>query len=219
MPAVNMPEEALPALQVLAELDDNVWESLRLFLNDEKIYKYGELIEKAENAVPTLRGDKIRMLLTLGFSIKDFLEEEKASEELVIDAVWGSACETKALAKLSDEQRDKVPARLHALVSGPAVSIICKVRSVANDNDFSFQKSRILTELRPVFGASAKDKPVTFALTHSLKLVYLKNGERKEMFVAMDDDDIESIHEQLVRAKEKALTLRKMMSDLGESVL
>ncbi len=109
--------------------------------------------------------------------------------------------------------KDGVPAqsreRLTKLLSSEPLSTNVKALHLQQDHERAFLRSRILTDARPVFGASVKNPPVTILITHMLKLSYFEEGRTHDFYVALDADDITNLKETLARAEDKAASLTK----------
>jgi hypothetical protein len=77
-----------------------------------------------------------------------------------------------------------------------------------SDVERAFCDARILTDLRPIFGGEV-DAPKAMIIVHTLKLSYhdAATGKHEELFVAIDDEDIEKLKRILERAERKAKSL------------
>jgi hypothetical protein len=79
--------------------------------------------------------------------------------------------------------------------------------------------SRLITDFRPVFDASATSPPSGTVICHQLKLTYQEVGGAKEIFLSLDLEDIEKLLRSLARAKEKDQSLRVFAAKNGMAVL
>ncbi len=75
--------------------------------------------------------------------------------------------------------------------------------------------TRILTDLRPIFSEDTEQKPSAAVIIHMLKLAYHEGETTKDIFVALDSQDIQSLREQLDRAERKARGLLSVFDLAG----
>ncbi len=73
-----------------------------------------------------------------------------------------------------------------------------------------FGHARILSDIRSVFTASADSIAGGF-IVHNLTIHYFHNGDHKEFFVALDNDDLNVLKEAIQRAEQKTGHLKAML--------
>jgi hypothetical protein len=93
-----------------------------------------------------------------------------------------------------------------------SLGVTSKVLGVITDHDHVYCRSRVLTDIRPVFSTSVSDPPAALVVVHTLRLTYHSGGETHGFYVALDAADLEDIREQLDRAVEKEKSLRAMLA-------
>ena len=74
-----------------------------------------------------------------------------------------------------------------------------------------FQSTRIVTDLRPVFGLDSGLDVKGLMVVHTLKIEYFADEGTRETYISMDDDDMAQLRRALDRAKEKAEVLRALI--------
>jgi hypothetical protein len=72
--------------------------------------------------------------------------------------------------------------------------------------------ARIISDIRPVFGDSVEELPVSAVITHTLKLGYDEMREHKEFFIVLDEADLDALQDVLERAKVKGDTLTEVLN-------
>lgn len=136
-------------------------------------------------------------------SQEDFLQGIVDSEELAIP----------------DGQKAEFKERLKQSLELTSLAITAKVNDVRGDHEHTFTAARILTDLRPIFEydniSSSIGKPAATVINHMLKIEYLKGHELKEMFFALDTQDITDLRAVLRRADSKALALKALIEKAG----
>lgn len=116
--------------------------------------------------------------------------------------------------KLPHSEREQFKEKLRTLLSSEFFSIVAKAYDLATE-ERTFCTARILTDLRPVFGARVEDGPQAMVVLHTLKLVYHEGSKRhEEFFVALDADDLKALRKVIDRAEAKADTLRPAVRDI-----
>jgi len=115
----------------------------------------------------------------------------------------------------SGGDRTAFDAHLAQLLELRALEITGKAAGVLGDNPQLFCAARTLSEIRPVFRERGLE-PNAAVIVHHLKLVYHEGPEadRKELFIAMDKEDLTALRNVLDRAiakHEKLVTLVKKL--------
>jgi len=98
------------------------------------------------------------------------------------------------------------------------LKITMKAMGVMVDQDHIFSHARILTDIRPVFNNNG-DSVDAAVIVHNLRIHYVENSDRKDFYVALDTNDIQSLREVLDRADAKAKCLQGLMKTSGVSYL
>jgi len=117
----------------------------------------------------------------------------------------------------SEEAVNRFKERLAHLLSIRTLQITVKAFDVLTEHERTFSKARVLTDIRPVFGDSTNSSPEAAIIIHMLSIGFLKNGERGEFVVALDNKDIQRLIEALERAKAKTESLKSTISSTGIS--
>jgi hypothetical protein len=94
-----------------------------------------------------------------------------------------------------------------------SLGVPAKALGVLTDHDHVYQRSRILTDVRPVFTASASEPPAALLTVHTLRVTYRSSRSSEEtegFFVALDTADLEELRTQIDRALEKERTIKAL---------
>lgn len=111
----------------------------------------------------------------------------------------------------SEEDRQRLRDRLTLLLDLDLLNVVAKSTVLLINHQRFMREAQILTDIRPIFGARAEDPPTAAVLVHTLKVSYFENNEFKDFFVALDAEDVRRLRELLVRAEEKAGSLRSVL--------
>jgi hypothetical protein len=143
-----------------------------------------------------------------GLSIDDFVDELR------------TAIEATGKAELRPAEWPAFEAAITEALSGEnALAISSKARSVMGEYPRVYCSARILTDLRPVFKSDVEKEPAAFVVMHTLKIIYHENEEHREIFIAVDADDLGDLAIQLERAVKKESSLKALSADKGLTIL
>jgi hypothetical protein len=105
--------------------------------------------------------------------------------------------------------------RLYTLASNPSVTRLAKAFMVYGEYPNLLHTSAITNDIRPVFDG-APEKGVTGAMiVHTLKLDYHSAKGREELYVALDDNDLEDLGEAVERAKRASRAVARFIESAG----
>jgi phytoene dehydrogenase-like protein len=111
----------------------------------------------------------------------------------------------------------EVPAfedRLAKLLAITPLGITSKARILKSEYERKFCTARILTDARPVYTESPSSPPSAVMIMHSLRVTFHDDtGAMRETYIAMDDDDLETMRELVDRAEEKSKSLRSVFEN------
>ena len=221
--SVRFKKEAYPAFKALTEPGEEAWSHFVKALTESypSILGYEELLSHLMlQSIKPFTPELIRLIIGLGESIYGLADDMGCTTHGALEVAISSLTkDADFIAWIGQENFAKIPTRLSSLVSTDAVFAITRIEDVIKDADYLFGKCRILTELRPVFGRSVEEDPIAYSINHSLKIAYSKDFEQREFFVSLSDERLASLAEQIARAKSKSVTLRKMLTAEGKSIL
>lgn len=89
---------------------------------------------------------------------------------------------------------------------GPLKSI-AKAVTLQRDANRLFCGARVISDIRPVFGTDVASDAVGAVICHTLKLGYHEEGHHKEIFVVLDEEDLDTMSTVIERARIKSKTL------------
>ncbi len=128
-------------------------------------------------------------------------------------------CEAlRAEGVMPGEREEQFKDRLATILAVEALSVVAtKAQELRTEFERTFCDARIITDMRPVFGGNVEDAPTAMIIVHTLKLGYhdTNSSEHKELFIALDNEDMGKLAEQLVRASKKEKTLKTRLEAAG----
>ena len=75
--------------------------------------------------------------------------------------------------------------------------------------------SKVISDIRPIFGFNVNEKPKAAVIVHQLHLHYHQGDEKemhKDIYMALDNDDLQNLKETIERAQLKTKILHLMIS-------
>lgn len=117
-----------------------------------------------------------------------------------------------------DDPGSRLTMRIESLLNCDFVRLRSKASYVASEHERLFVSAQILTDLRPLFndGVSGNPEPEGALLTHTLSLhIVRSDGRHDNLYVVLDDNDLESLGQVIKRAKRKADSLKDKLEESG----
>ena len=116
---------------------------------------------------------------------------------------------------LRDERLGIYKELLTTLLSISSFTEFVKATDLITEHQNILLETRIISDIRPIFGADVTDPPLGALIIHTLKICYSNFGQVNEFFITIDEADIEKFIKVLKRAKDKGETLRNTLDKGG----
>jgi hypothetical protein len=110
------------------------------------------------------------------------------------------------------EEVSRLQSNLENLLQAPSISLGAKATNLLFQNERSLISSRVVTDIRPVFGID-NDEIGGALIIHTLKLEFFSDGTetRQVFYISLDTSDIDQMIRNLERAKRKTLKLQALL--------
>jgi hypothetical protein len=213
MPIVTeIPERYKNGLSQVNELDETTFEELLSALAvAQPAFNSKAVASHVAKIVNKIAPADIENLVTAILSLYSFRHYYDVSvEELVRNLTQAMETSGDPKLKLNGDQ-DKFQSRLSRLLNIEALGVPSKALDLLHEYPYTFCHTRILTDIRPIFGPQTDVAPRAALIAHVLRISYHEGRELKEFYVAMDDGDIKSLRDALDRADDKAKSLRSVL--------
>lgn len=216
MPITRIPDRYRPGVVKIIELDDHkaseLEETLAACLPTPGFKQFLSAVQsRLKNWKPEDLHAILRSLYSLSLAVAD---EEISVDEFVIQLTSVMRCSDQTDLRISEETEVAFSSHLKKLLSVESLTLAAKALGLRGDYQRSYCDSRILTDIRPIFG-SPTEKPVGAFVEHTLKIEYHENGEHKEFYVVLDNGDLGKIRKVLDRAESKAAALKSIIRESG----
>src|SRR5581483_3607269 len=125
-----------------------------------------------------------------------------------VEEFAGEVAESPDLTDVSPDKRGDLKSFLIRLLGLRPIFVGQNAFSLIYDNERVLSQTRIISDLRPVYGPRVEEGPAGAIVVHTLKFEYQTISGPTEFFLALTLEDIESLLSTLQRAKEKDSNLR-----------
>lgn len=221
MEELQIPDKFKPGFEQLVSIDSKTVEEL---INALRQASPSLLIEDLASVVASqvqvLTEQTVADIIEALISLYNFRDYSGTSIDNLIEGISQAVQDDEDLPDISDEQKKELEQRLATFLEFDGVlSVTSKAIDVVRDHERIFTRSRILTDMRPIFESDLEKGPAGIAIVHMLKIEYADLEGKHEFFVALDSIDLEQLREQLDRADKKAKAIGLMLNKANISYL
>lgn len=217
MTSLYIPDEYKEGFNSLGSLDhENFTKLIRLLNEAETAASSSALID----SVSAKFNEDVKHQIVSILEAVTVLDEYRSSDDLDVEDIIEQSYEAILELDVVENEKDaqQICERLKQLIDvDGSIAVTSKTFDLKTDYEKIFLHSRIINDVRPVFGKDCSEKPKGMLITHALKIIYRDIEGNKEIYVSLDMDDIVQILGQINRAIEKSNSLEKMFEELGIS--
>lgn len=149
----------------------------------------------------------IQALVSLYYIEEDFERKDEFAEEIV-EAIEESDSE---ILSLPENDRERFKQQLIEFLDIDSLRTASKALFLLHEYERVFCDARVMTDIRPIFGANPDESPKAALIVHTLKLNYHDATGLKEFYISMDSDEMDELMFALDRADQKAKSLRTVL--------
>lgn len=206
-----IPKDERPLLALIAGLEDEQALELSGALSTASDELGGdELVQHVIDGSPSVEADDVRRILKTVRQVASAREVLEVQPDVFLDDIaegMGKIEEDEH--RLDETQQHRLRDRLTALTESPAMEIHAKARSLQQDQENTFCRARIISDLRPVFGSDVRQSPKAVLVAHMLRITYHhgSRGTLQDLFLTLRTEDLEQLSELIERARLKADSL------------
>ncbi len=214
MASFRIPPAHRDGLSDLLALDEDSKQKLLSALGDTGAVSKPDDLSKRASSLSNLPLETVSSIVTVLVSLNAL----RTQVGRTADEVAGQVCDAivqsgdKELT-LTSENREQFCGYLAKLLEARSLAVSSKVVDVWSEHEHAFCSARVFTDLRPVFGGEQDDTLVATGVVHMLKLSYHEPNAIKEIYVALDDDDIEDLRDALDKASIRSEGLRALLQE------
>ncbi len=204
-----VPERQCAGLQAFVDYTDDEFESILNALAETPPTLY--MSKLAEGVAASSGTDEARIRGTLQALAGVYLLLENAAvDELVEDVCRAVGEVDDEKLRFDDSQNERFRTRLRRILAlENPVGITAKASSVMMQHPHLYCRSRIISEVRPIFHVDASEPPAAAMVAHTLCIRYHQGKDTKEFYVALDSEDLGNLQASLARAIKKEESLKQ----------
>jgi hypothetical protein len=205
--SIRVPKTGRPVLKRLADLGDERAQSLAEKLDNGHFRSLAALVDAVKLAVGADWGeDDADALVTHLLSMSTLRTSHGFGAEALADHL------TKELgAELKQPDRKILSNRLAGLLGARGFAALAKAVDIAQESDRLLHVSRVITDIRPVFGDEGAAPPMGAIVMHTLRLDYFERSEVKSISFNLNSRDLAQLKRAIERAQEKESTLSGLL--------
>lgn len=205
---VWIPPEVREALLVLNKLGDTQFDALVEAVSGRPISMYPNEKSWWPRHVEGINDEILSQSLQSALALRWLATEH--DDEGAADAMSEIIRSTAKDGELAEEDSLKLRQRVEKLVSIPSFVASSRAFVLSMSNPHCLIKSRVFTDIRPVFLNSSSVDLSGAVILHKMQLSF--SGPEDDVFVTMDARDLRRLIEQLQRALLKGITLVETLS-------
>lgn len=207
----KLSKEFLNGIEALITLDENSFQNMIRVISELKAGTGPKNFRKqVEESLP---GSKIDYLSSALYSLGDFYASEKKTLEDTVNELNQSYWLGKESTQRETDELLLVNRLKLILEHYASFKTTFKAISLLTENDRLFRESRIITDVRLMFSEQLEESISNAVIVHQLKLSTLSNGKKEELYLSLDDSDLETLKETLDRAIKKGEKIRSDFHD------
>lgn len=214
MAELTFPEEYRDGFVAIRALEEDQVRELVTALEDEPAtFNRAELQRRLEAKTSVPSGDLASILdaLISLYALRDSVDEElPVFVEVIGGMIDGSHIEELEFA--NEEERQHFEANLLQLLGIDSLDIAARASDILYERERTIHgKPRIFTDIRPIFEVGPEPSPRGAAIVHTLKISYHEDRRVRELFVALDTENVNELIDVLERANSKAEALKRSL--------
>lgn len=209
MPIKFIPDHARPGMIAIRQLTDTHIAEVRAAVNAGA--KGGANADALFRTIESTTGDQgisraLQSLYTYRFST------ESAVDQLAADVTNVMLGHDDADVRLPADEAQSFRDHLQDLLSIDSLSETVKAEQLAFEHANIYYHSKVVTDIRPVFGDDISAAPHACILSHNLHIHYVtKTGDHHDLVVGMDSDDFKDLQSSIDRAHRKTRSLTQLL--------
>jgi hypothetical protein len=146
-------------------------------------------------------------------SIYSLRTEESLKNSEIVEGFSEAISNDDAFLPLSNEELENFKHRLNKLLAiDGSISISSKAIGLLQEYAHIFLKSRIVTDIRPIFKSEIKEGIAGALVVHTLKIEYQDASGLREFYVALDSNDVKNLQAQLSESIAESNVIQSMLN-------
>lgn len=208
MPTTVLPEWVIASLTQLGNMPEKEYRALLRILGSGTSTLSTSAVAKslAENSQLDIEDADMLLHALVGLAGMGY------AQDITGDKLAGQVTVSPELDQVSIDT-NTLADRIARLIDGSPLRLLGKARDLKSEHAHIFLDGRVITDIRPIFGVEDDGQPEGALLSHTLKLEFIRDqGEVEHFYLTLDEDDLDKLNALIRRAKQKATSLRSVLS-------
>ncbi len=216
---LSIPKEDRKPLIDLFLLDPAKREAfLEIIKDPANVPHMGDFVKHLQHMTKVNEHEAEQMILAL-FRIYALIDTTHETIDSLVSVFMDTFKEfdDKKVKQASDENIKSFQEFLKKMLSlHDSLGVRAKAYRLLPDQQHLFIRSEIYSDIRPVFRPDNPDiKPSAAVIIHSLKITYRESGKKQEIYLGLDSEDLQQLHDTVERGIKKHETLKTMITGCG----
>jgi len=213
MPIVHyIPESFKEGFKEILSFDDNEFEAIQNALSSiSSVLSFRSLVERISELNKRDYVNLQDIFNSVG-SLSQFLEKDNVKE--LVETISDISVENEIV---ESKNKKTFEERLLFLLENKQIFCATRGQNLLAEFGNVFINTRIVTDIRPIFNINVDESPEGGMIIHNLSIHYHSDAEavHKDIYFALDSDDIKMLKDALDRAEKKEGSLRHIFEKSG----
>jgi hypothetical protein len=211
---LQIPIEDIPALKTVRALPNTSVDALIKALRSASLSAdTDEIAKNIAQQVPSISATELEAVLDTLYDLYSLRELSGVDRDTFLEDFIEGFQNQPELA-VDDKETSKLRSKFEKLLNVNTFTLLSKAKRLQRDGERLYCDAKIVSDIRPVFGAKPTVRPIGAVVTHTLKLAYHEMGEHKEFHIVLDGIDVGLLAEVVHRALLKDETLRSLLKEM-----
>ncbi|MBD2388104.1 hypothetical protein [Cylindrospermum sp. FACHB-282] len=214
MKKLTIPQQYQLGITSFIKIDENLFNKLLNSLTEAYPFiSLDSLVLEISPKVEEIDINDLQEILRAIRSIYSLLTEENLKKSEIVEGFSDAISNDDAFLSLSDEELSNFKHRLNKLLAiDGSITISSKARGLLQEYDHIFLKSRIVTDVRPIFKSEIKEGIAGALVVHTLKIEYQDASGLREFYVTLDSNDVQNLQSQISESLVESDVIQSMLN-------
>jgi hypothetical protein len=216
VPASVIPKECERGIAVIKLLSDSDANQIsEVFAKLKTPIKYTDVVSALQPILHGYSKEDIESLVDAIYSLYFLCSDSDASVEEFLPDLLEAIKEShnKEIQTTNPAELAALESKFKSLLTIRPLSTLTKAHELRGDFANIFWDAKMMSDIRPVWDEDVKMPPEGIVITQTLKLKYGDIDGQKELYLNINEDDIEMLISVLLRAQQKRATLESLAKE------
>jgi hypothetical protein len=209
---LEIPKEHRATIGKIIALSDESVTQLIAAISAVKIRSTAkEMCDAIRDQTTLIDHDDLSAIIGTLYSLYHVREFSEVRTDRFISDILDWILKQERLGKQIEDDIPRVRKLFRSLLKIDTLNALTKAIKLQRAGERIFCDSRIITDIRPVFGNDISEGPASAVITHTLRLGFHSDGDgpHQSFYLTLDEADLHSLSDDIHRAIDKAEALTK----------